>query len=142
MANTYTIGRNCQVVLFWSGTQVDLQDVTGFAAIQEVKHQRADPLNSMPVEFTTPSGWRGQFEVDRGNSAVDDLVAAIEAAFWSGGTIGSGTIYQYITEPDSSQSTYEFTGVSLVLSNAGNYQSDNIVRQTIGFFASQRVKHT
>ena len=141
MANTYTIGRNCQVILFWGGSQVDLADVTGFAAQQEVKHQRADPLNSNPIEFTTPSGWRGQFEVDRGSSAIDDLVVSIESAFWSAGTIGSGTIYQYISEPDGSQSTYEFTGVSLVLSNAGNYQADNIVRQTIGFFASQRVKH-
>lgn len=141
MANTYTIGRNCQVVLLWSGTRVDLEDVTGFTAAQEVKHQRADPLNSTPIEFTTPSGWRGQFQVDRGSSVVDDLVASIESAFWSAGTIGSGTIYQYVTETDGSLSTYEFIGVSLVLSNAGNYQADNIVKQTIGFFASQRVRH-
>ena len=140
MPNSYTIGRNCQVVLLWSGVRVDLRDVTGFSANQEVKHQRADPLNSTPVEFTTPSGWRGQFQVDRGNSAVDDLVASIEAAFWSSGTIGSGTIYQYVTEPDSSLSTYEFTGVSLVLSSAGNFQADVIVKQTIGFFASQRIR--
>ena len=118
MAFTYTIGRNCQLVLLWNGTRV----------------------NSTPVEFTTPSGWGGEFTIDRGNSAVDDLVAAIESAFWSAGTIGSGTIYQYVTEPDGSLSTYEFSGVSLVLSNAGNYQADVIVRQKIGFFASQRVK--
>lgn len=140
MGNTYTIGRNCQVILLWSGVRVDLRDVTGFSAMQEVKHQRADPLNSTPVEFTTPAGWRGQFQVDRGNSAVDDLIASIEAAFWSAGTIGSGTIYQYVTEPDGSLSTYEFTGVSLVLTSAGNFQADAIVKQTIGFFASQRVK--
>lgn len=141
MGNTYTIGRNCQVVLFWNGTRIDLRDVTGFTANQEVRHQRADPLNSMPVEFTTPAGWRGQFEVDRGNSAIDDLVASIESAFWSAGSIGSGTIYQYVTETDGTLSTYEFVGVSLVLANAGSYQSDNIVKQAIGFFSSQRVRH-
>ena len=78
--------------------------------------------------------------MDRGNSAVDDLIASIEAAYWSSGTIGSGTIYQYVTEPAGSLSTYEFTGVSLVLSSAGNFQADAIVKQTIGFFASQRVR--
>ena len=140
MSFTYTIGRNCQLVLLWNGTRVDLSDVTGFTANQEVKHQRADPLNSTPVEFTTPSGWRGEFLVDRGNSAVDDLIAAIESAFWSSGTINSGTIYQYVTEPDGSLSTYEFVGVSLVLTSAGSYQADVIVKQKIGFFASQRVK--
>lgn len=140
MANTYTLGRNCQLVLLWNGQRIDLRDVTGFSAVQEVKHQRADPLNSIPVEFTTPSGWRGQFQIDRGNSAVDDLIAAIEAAFWASGQIGTGTIYQYVTEPDLSQSTYEFTGVSLVLTSAGNFQADVIVKQTVGFFASQRVR--
>ncbi len=140
MSFTYTIGRNCQLVLLWDGTRVDLADVTGFTANQEVKHQRADPLNSTPVEFTTPSGWRGEFLVDRGNSAVDDLIAAIESAFWTSGTINSGTIYQYVTEPDGSLSTYEFVGVSLVLTSAGSYQADVIVKQKIGFFASQRVK--
>ncbi len=140
MANTYTIGRNCQLILLWNGSRIDLRDVTGFSAAQEVKHQRADPLNSVPVEFTTPSGWRGQFQVDRGSSAVDDLIASIEAAFWSSGLIGTGTIYQYVSEPDNSVSTYEFIGVSLVLSNAGHFQADNIVKQTIGFFASQRIR--
>ena len=120
--------------------RVDLRDVTGFSANQEVKHQRADPLNSTPVEFTTPSGWRGQFQVDRGSSAVDDLIASIESSFWGAGTIGSGTIYQYVTEADGTLSTYEFIGVSLVLSSAGNFQADNIVKQTISFFASQRVR--
>ena len=141
MSFTYTIGRNCQVVLLWNGARVDISDVTGFSAIQEVKHQRADPLNSTPVEFTTPSGWRGEFLVDRSNSAVDDLIVTIESAYWNAGTIGSGTIYQYVTESDSSLSTYEFVGVSLVLSSAGSFQADTIVRQKIGFFASQRVKH-
>ena len=140
MSNTYTIGRNCSVILLWNGVRVDLRDVTGFSANQEVKHQRADPLNSTPVEFTTPSGWRGQFQVDRGNSAVDDLIASIESSFWTSGLIGSGTIYQYVTEPDGSLSTYEFVGVSLILSSAGNFQADSIVKQSIGFFASQRVK--
>jgi hypothetical protein len=140
MSFSYTIGRNCQLVLLWNGIRVDLRDVTGFTAAQEVKHQRTEPLNSLPIEFTTPSGWRGEFNVDRGNSAVDDLVVQIESAFWAAGTIGSGTIYQYVTEPDGSLSTYEFTGVALVLSSAGNYQSDAVVRQKIGFFASQRNK--
>ena len=136
----YTIGRNCSLVLLWQGTRVDLRDVTGFNAAQEVKVQRADPLNSTPVEFNTPSGWRGSFDIDRANSAVDDLIASIEVAFWTAATIGQGTIYQYIIETDGSTSTYEFSGVSLTLANAGQFRQDDIVRQTINFFASLRTK--
>jgi hypothetical protein len=140
MANPYSIGRDCQVVLLWNGARLDLRDVTGFQAQQEVKQQRSDPLNGVPIEFNTPSGWRGSFQVDRGSQALDDLVAGIEAAFWNAGQIGSGTVYQYVTEQDGSTSTYEFVGVSIVLSNAGNYQAEQIVKQTIGFFASLRNK--
>lgn len=138
MVNPYSIGRDCQVVLLWNGIRIDLRDVTGFQANQEVKQQRSDPLNSLPVEFNTPAGWRGQFQVDRGSSALDDLIAAIEAAFWSAGVIGTGVIYQYISEPDGTMSTYEFVNVSLTLSNSGHYQAENIVKQTVSFFASQR----
>ena len=138
MGNPYSIGRDCQVVLLWNGIRVDLRDVVGFQAEQQVKLQRSDPLNSVPVEFNTPAGWRGQFQIDRGSSALDDLVAAIEAAFWNAGVIGSGTIYQYLNEPDGSVSTYEFVGVALTLTNSGHYKAENIVTQTVNFFASQR----
>ncbi len=138
MGNPYSIGRDCQVVLLWNGIRVDLRDVIGFQAQQQVKLQRSDPLNSVPIEFNTPSGWRGQFMVDRGSSALDDLVAAIEAAFWNAGVIGSGTIYQYLNEPDGSVSTYEFVGVALTFTDSGHYKAENIVTQTVSFFASQR----
>ena len=138
MGNPYSIGRDCQVVLLWNGIRVDLRDVVGFQAEQQVKLQRSDPLNSVPVEFNTPAGWRGQFQLDRGSSALDDLVAAIEAAFWNAGVIGSGTIYQYLNEADGSVSTYEFVGVALTLTNSGHYKAENIVTQSVNFFASQR----
>ena len=126
--NPYSIGRDCQVVLLWNGVRVDIRDVTSFQATQEVRHQRSDPLNSAPVEFNTPAGWRGQFAVDRGSSALDDLISSIESNFWSAGVIGSGTIYQYITEGDGSTSTYEFVGVSLTFQNSGHYQAEKIGR--------------
>lgn len=136
----YTIGRNATLVLLWNGLTVQIDEVTGFNAQQEVKVQRSDPLNSTPIEFNTPSGWRGSFDVDRGTSAIDDLIASIESAYWNAAIIGSGTIYEYIVETDGSQSVYEFVGVSLTLSNAGSYRADDIVRQTLGFFASLRNK--
>ena len=140
LGNPYVIGRDCTVVLLWNGSRITLRDVTGFQSQQEVSTQRADPLNSIPIEFNTPKGWRGSFALDRASSAVDDLVASIENAFWNAGTIGSGTIYQYVNEIDGSQSCYEYVGVSLTLSAAGDYQAEGIVRQTINFFASLRNK--
>ena len=136
----YTIGRNCQVVVLWQGTRVDLPNVTEFKSAAEYKRQRVDPLNSLPTEFSTPSGHRGSIMVDRQDDTVDSLFAAIEAAFWNAGTIGQGTIYAYLTNTDATVSTFEYTGVALELGDAGTYQQEAVVRQTINFFASQKVQ--
>ena len=135
-----TIGRDCSVTLLWNGTRIDLETVTGFEAMQQVKSQRSDPLNGVPLEFNTPSGWRGSFHADRGSSALDRLIAANEAAFWNSGIVGSGTIFQNITEADGSLTTFAFVGVAMTLSQAGSYVSEGIVKQTISFFASLRNK--
>ena len=138
MAFKYSIGKNCSVVLLWAGVRYDISDVTGFKSQQEVKRQRVDPLNSIPVEFNVPSGWRGSFMVDRGSPVLDNLISAIETAFWTAGAINNGVIYTYILENDGSTTTYEYIGVSLELSDAGTYQAESTVKQTLSFFASQR----
>ncbi|MCH4022422.1 MAG: hypothetical protein LKH33_04790 [Acetobacter sp.] len=136
--STYTIGRQGSLILIWNGSRVDLQDVTNFRVAQETRIQRTSPLNKPPVEFSTPAGWRGSFSIDRGNSALDDLFNADELAFWNNNTIPSGTLYTYIDEADGSISKYEYIGLSMTFSNAGSFQSENIVTQTVNFFASQR----
>ena len=140
MANPYSIGRDCALRLVWQGARVQLDTVTGFSSQQETSVQRSDPLNSTPIEFNTPKGWRGEFMVDRADSGVDDLIASIEANFWQGGQIGSGVIYQTITETDGSTTQYEYVGVSLTLTSAGTWQAEGIVKQRLSFFASLRNK--
>lgn len=139
MANPYSIGRDCRITVLWNGQRVDFRDVTSFGASQETHALRASPLNGMPVEFNVPNGWRGSFQIARASAALDNLVAAIEAAYWNAGTVGSGTIYQYVTEPDGTTSTWEYTNVSIKLKNDA-WQSDQMVHQTVQFFASTRAK--
>jgi hypothetical protein len=139
LANPYSIGRNCRVTLLWNGTRVDLRDVTGFEAKQVTRVQRADPLNGVPVVFNTPNGWTGSFIIARADATLDSLVAAVESSFWNSGVIGSGTIYQYVTEPDSSLTTWEYSNVSMTL-ETDRWQAEGIVHHTLKFFASTRVK--
>ncbi|GBQ63875.1 hypothetical protein AA103196_0720 [Ameyamaea chiangmaiensis NBRC 103196] len=137
MANPYSIGRDCRITLLWNGSRVDLRDVTAFQASQETVVQRANPLNGVPVEFNTPNGWRGSFSLVRASATLDTLIASVEQAFWSAGTIGSGTLYQYISEPDGTLTTWEYSGVSMSLHN-DRWQAEGIVQQTVQFFASTR----
>lgn len=139
MANPYSIGRDCRITLLWDGSRVDLRDVTSFTANQETQALRAFPLNGVPSEFNLPNGWRGSFQIARANAVLDTLIAAIESGYWNSGRIASGKLYQYIKEADGSTSTWEYSGVSLRL-NTDAWAAENLVHQTVQFFASTRTK--
>ncbi|GBQ25997.1 hypothetical protein AA0472_1958 [Acetobacter estunensis NRIC 0472] len=138
MTTPYTLGRQGSIILVWNGTRVDLQDVVDFHAQQEIHVQRANPLNKPPIEFNTPAGWRGSFTLDRANAALDTLFNEDELAFWNTNTISSGVLYCYIEENDGSTSKFEYSGVTLAFTNAGKFDANSIVSQSVTFFASQR----
>jgi hypothetical protein len=136
--NTFNLGKDCALNLIGPYGLVALSIVTGFNSRQVVKTVHVDPLNGPPIEARPPAGWTGSFTVERGSSAVDNLIATIEQGFWAGGVLGTGTIYQYVTEVNGSLSTYLYAGVSMSLSDAGTWQTDSSVKQTLEFFASTR----
>ncbi|WP_241869342.1 hypothetical protein [Acidocella aminolytica] len=119
---------------------VKLSIVTGFEAKQVVNNVKVDPLTGPPLNAKVPRGWSGSFSVDRASDALDSLVSQIEQGFWASGALGSCDIYQYITELDGSTTTYHFDNVAISLSNAGNYQADQAVKQTLEFDASTRKR--
>lgn len=140
MANPFNVGRDCKVTLLWGGLRVDMPTVTGFQAQQNTHQLNSMPLNSVPTFVDIENGWRGSFSVDRNKSGLDDLIASKEAAFWDAGIINQGTIYQYIRETDGTTTTWEFSGASIRLPEAGNYRAEEKVSQRLEFSASMRRK--
>jgi predicted transcriptional regulator len=138
--NTFTVGSDCQVVVMGPFGRVDLAHVTGFEAHQVTTSLRVDRLDGVQLGAELPKGWTGSFMLDRGSSAVDDFIAQIEQAYLSGQTINSGTLYQYVNEPDGSTSTYQFNGVVFKLTSAGVYRGDAAVTQKLDFYASGRTR--
>lgn len=139
--NVFSLGKDCSLVAIApTGQRLDLSVVTGFEARQSVHQLRIRPLNGPPQGADIPDGWTGSFEVERGSSAADDLFATIESAFWAGGILGVGQIFQYVNEVNGSQSTYQFDGVTMHLSEAGSWKADSAVKQTVQFFASTRKR--
>ncbi|GCE85161.1 hypothetical protein [Komagataeibacter diospyri] len=136
----FNVGRDCRVVLIYNGSRIKLPTVTGFQAQQQTHRLTSSPLNDMPAFYDTPNGWSGTFNFQRDNSGADDLFAAIESGFWDAGTMILGSIYQYLDECDGTTTTYEFMGATIALNNAGNFQSENIVNQSVSFMARIRNK--
>ena len=140
MTAPFSIGRNTRVVFRWNGSAVTLPDVVSFTSRQGTVPIRSTPLNKQPETFEVPNGWTGTVQCQRTNANLDNLVADIEASFWSAGTVTNGDLYQYITEPDGSTTTWHYTNVSIVLNAGGSWSNDTMVMQSFTFNASQKVK--
>lgn len=139
MATTsFSLGRDTQLVVIGPSGRVDLTYVSGFEARQLTQSVRVDRLDGIPMGTELPKGWEGSFEIERGNSAADDLISLIEQNYFNGGGLSTATMYQYISETDGSTSTYEYDTVTFKLSSAGQWRGDASVKQKLDFFASRR----
>jgi hypothetical protein len=136
--NTFSVGRDCQLVVMGPYGRVDLSHVTGFDARQVTSAIRVDRIDGRQIGAELPKGWDGQFELERGSSVVDDFIATLEAAYYNGKMPAAGTLYQYVSESDGSVSTYQFDGVVFKLAQAGSWRGDQSVKQKLEFFASTR----
>ncbi len=138
--NTFSTGKDCQVVVLGPFGRVDLEHVTGFQSRQITASVRVDRMDGTMLGAELPKGWDGSFEIERGSSSADDLVSQIEQSYLSGTTPAPGTLYQYVDEVSGSTSTYQFNGVVFKLASAGIYKGDASVKQTLEFYATSRSR--
>ena len=146
-ANTFSTGRDCQLVLIGpagaggqAGNRVDLTHVTGFESQQDTHSIRVDRLDGVHLAAELPRGWKGHFDLERGSPAADDFIAALEQAWFAQGQMLSGTLYQYITEVDGSVSTYQYDGAVFKMESSGHWKGDVTVKQKLSFLASRRTR--
>jgi hypothetical protein len=138
--NMFSVGRDCQVVVIGPMGRVDLSHVTGFESRQHTTSVRVDRMDGVHLAAELPKVLQGSFEIERGNSAADDMIAAIEQAYFNDGQMAGGTLYQYVTETDGSVSTYQYESVAFRLTSAGHWKGDSSVKQKLEFFAARRKR--
>lgn len=138
--NSFSTGKDCQVVVLGPFGRVDFDHVTGFESRQVTASVRVDRMDGTMLGAELPKGWDGVFDIERGSPAVDDMLSQIEQSYLAGTTPGAGTLYQYIDEIDGSTSTYQFNGVVFKLTSAGAYKGDASVKQKLEFFATSRSR--
>jgi hypothetical protein len=134
----FSIGRDTQLVVMGPTGRVDISHITGFESRQITSSIRVSRLDGTQLGAELPKGWEGSFEVERGTSALDDFVLSLEQGFYNGQASQPGTMYQYITETDSSVSTYQFDGVVFKFVNAGAWKGDSSVKQKLEFYATRK----
>ena len=134
----FSVGRDTQLVVMGPNGRVNLEHVTAFESRQLTQSVRVSRLDGSQLGTELPKGWEGSFELERGNSVVEDFVAATEQTYFNGGSAGSNTMYQYISETDGSTSTYQYDGGTFNLVNAGTWKGESSVKQKLEFFGIRR----
>ena len=134
----FSVGRDTQLVVMGPLGRIDLTHVTAFESRQLTQPVRVSRIDGTQLGTDLPKGWEGSFEVERGNSAIEDFIASSEQQYFNGGSASLGTMYQYVAETDGSTSTYQYDGVSFRLASAGVWKGDSSVKQKLEFFATRR----
>lgn len=139
----FDLGRQCRLVLVDpDGNDVQLDKVTGFDAKENTKKVTVDPLNSRPETIHIPMHWDGTFELSRRGPALDILFANRAEAFWNGAPQKWFTMFQYISEQDGSETSWQWNKVSIGYADAGSYKATDDVKQRIEFSATSRTQMT
>ena len=136
--SAFSVGRDTQLVVIGPSGRIDLAHVTGFDSRQVTHSLRVNRLDGNQIGLELPKGWEGSFELERGDSIVEDFIAAMEQNYFNGSVSESSAMYQYVSEVDGSTSTYQYDSVVFRLSNAGQWRGDAAVKQKLDFFASRR----
>ena len=136
--SVFSVGRDAQLVIISPYGRIDLSHVTGFESRQVTQSVRVSRLDGNHLGMELPKGWEGTFEVERGDSVMEDFMARMEQEFFNGSMAGYSTLYQYVSEVDGSVSTFQYESVVFRLANAGQWKGDAPVKQKLEFFASRR----
>lgn len=103
---------DCQLVVIGPRGRIDLTHVTGFKARQRATPVRVERIDTSQLVAEFPPGWDGQFNLERGGSAVEEFIVQIEAAYVKGRAVPAITLYQYVSEPDGRTGTYQYVETS------------------------------
>ena len=136
--SVFSVGRDTQLVVIGPSGRIDLTHVTAFDSRQMTQSVRINRLDGSQMGMELPKGWEGSFELERGDSVVEDFISTTETSYYNGTISAISTMYQYVAEVDGSTSTYQYDSVVFHLSNAGLWRGDAAVKQKLDFFASRR----
>ena len=138
--STFSVGRDTQLVVIGPSGQITLNHVTAFDSHQVTQSIRVNRLDGNQMGIELPKGWEGSFDLERGDSAVEDFIANTEQSYFNGAMNAMSSMYQYVSEVDGSTSTYQYESVVFHLTNAGQWRGDAAVKQKLEFFASRRMR--
>ncbi|MDR6511462.1 hypothetical protein J2792_002334 [Novosphingobium capsulatum] len=136
----YTIGRDVSVVVTLpNGTNLPLGKVTSFESKPDTTKTKVKGLDGVVDNLRFWEGWTGTIKTERRNADLDNYFAGLEAAYWAGQSEDYCTIQETIAENNGTVTQFRYERVIFDY-DAGTYESDKTVSQTLSFTAAKRIK--
>src|SRR5882672_8800541 len=96
--NNFTVGKDVSIVIQTPTGALTIPGLTDFTADQVSTDLKSKPLDGEPIFGYIPDGWKLSFKWDRTSPVVDNYFAQLEAAYFAGGNLLGGTVYETINE--------------------------------------------
>jgi hypothetical protein len=137
----YSIGRDVSVVVTLpDGTNLSLGKVISFDAKQSTSMTTIKGIDGVIDNLRFFEGWTGSIKTERRDPTLDAYFAGLESNYYAGLSEQYCQIQQTISEPDGSISQYRYERVLLEYAEAGAFEADKSVSQTLNFKAARRIK--
>jgi hypothetical protein len=138
--NGYTVGNDIEVDLNTQYGLVSIPKITSFTAKPKYSDSDVTAMSGKTDTLLIPINWSGTVEAEKQDDTIDAFFALVENNYFNGVSITPGTITQTIANPDNSVSVYRFPGVQFKFTDAGKYEGNKTVKQSLEFTAPRRVK--
>src|ERR1017187_7893628 len=81
--SVFSVGRDTQLVVIAPYGTMNLAHVTAFDSRQITQSVRINRLDGNQLGMELPKGWEGGFELERGDSVVEDFIATTEQDYFN-----------------------------------------------------------
>lgn len=137
--NNFSIGRDVSLdIVGQNGQIVSFNLITTFDAKQVTEKVTIRGLDGTVRYLEIPEGWDGTIGITRGDRALDNFIASLEALYYAGGNVLGQAITETIEEPDGSLSQWRYEGVMFKLDDAGSWKGNGDVAQKLSWCASRK----
>ena len=129
--NNQSIGKDVSVVIITptGSLNIPAAAITKFSTAPVTDNETRIGMDGVARFLVVPTSYKGSFDVDRMNSSIEDWWAGMEAAYFAGQNVTSGTITETISNPDGSISQYRYTGVVFDLETLGDREPTKVIKQ-------------
>jgi hypothetical protein len=139
-AAAYNVGRDVTLTIFNSDGVIATDGLKDFTSKRRTTKINQVLLTGEMRPASLPEGWDLSFTFSRQDSSIDDYFAALEANYYAGKDLPTGTITETITNPDGSISEYQYQNIALDFEEAGSWAGNKEVDQKVTATCGRRVK--